>query len=34
VLPTDSQKNTVYAFAKQYGVGAIEEFAVLWPATS
>jgi urate oxidase len=28
VLPTDSQKNTVYAFAKQYGVGEIEEFAL------
>ncbi|HEY4461928.1 MAG TPA: urate oxidase [Streptosporangiaceae bacterium] len=27
VLPTDSQKNTVYAFAKEYGVGEIEDFA-------
>lgn len=27
VLPTDSQKNTVYAFAKE-GVGEIEEFAL------
>jgi urate oxidase len=29
VLPTDSQKNTVYAFARERGVGAPEEFAVL-----
>ncbi|MFC4589753.1 factor-independent urate hydroxylase [Sphaerisporangium corydalis] len=29
VLPTDSQKNTVYAFAKKYGIGQIEEFALL-----
>jgi urate oxidase len=28
VLPTDSQKNTVYAFARQYGVGQIEEFGL------
>src|SRR5262249_10985248 len=28
VLPTDSQKNTVYAFAKRYGVGQIEEFGL------
>ncbi|MBP2702433.1 urate oxidase [Microbispora sp. RL4-1S] len=28
VLPTDSQKNTVFAFAKRYGVGAIEDFAL------
>ena len=27
VLPTDTQKNTVYAFAKERGVGATEEFA-------
>lgn len=27
VLPTDSQKNTVFAFAKERGVGEIEEFA-------
>jgi urate oxidase len=27
VLPTDSQKNTVYAFAKERGVGEIEDFA-------
>jgi len=27
VLPTDSQKNTVYAFARQ-GIGAIEEFGL------
>jgi urate oxidase len=26
VLPTDSQKNTVYAFARQHGVGQIEDF--------
>ncbi|WP_182879109.1 factor-independent urate hydroxylase [Microbispora sp. H10949] len=29
VLPTDSQKNTVFAFAKRHGVGAIEDFALL-----
>jgi urate oxidase len=29
VLPTDSQKNTVYAFARKHGVAAPEEFAVL-----
>jgi urate oxidase len=29
VLPTDSQKNTVYAFARKYGVDQIEDFAVL-----
>ncbi|MGP3916124.1 factor-independent urate hydroxylase [Nonomuraea sp. 10N515B] len=29
VLPTDSQKNTVYAFAAEHGVGQIEEFALL-----
>lgn len=28
VLPTDTQKNTVFAFAKQRGVGAVEEFAL------
>lgn len=28
ILPTDTQKNTVYAFAKERGVGAIEEFAL------
>jgi urate oxidase len=28
VLPTDTQKNTVLAFAKQKGVNAIEEFAL------
>ena len=27
VLPTDTQKNTVYAFAKEHGVGQIEDFA-------
>ncbi|MEU9885550.1 factor-independent urate hydroxylase [Sphaerisporangium sp. NPDC051011] len=29
VLPTDSQKNTVYAFAKKHGITQIEEFAAL-----
>jgi urate oxidase len=29
VLPTDTQKNTVYAFARQHGVGQIEDFAAL-----
>ncbi len=28
VLPTDTQKNTIFAFAKQHGVGAIEDFAL------
>jgi urate oxidase len=28
VLPTDTQKNTVYAFAKEKGVASIEEFAL------
>jgi urate oxidase len=28
VLPTDTQKNTVYAFAKEYGVGEVEEFGL------
>lgn len=28
VLPTDSQKNTCYAFAKERGVGAIEAYAL------
>jgi urate oxidase len=28
VLPTDTQKNTVYAFAKRHGVGQVEEFAL------
>ncbi|MET0135358.1 MAG: factor-independent urate hydroxylase [Kibdelosporangium sp.] len=28
VLPTDTQKNTVYAFAAEQGVGAIEDFAL------
>lgn len=27
VLPTDSQKNTCYAYAKSHGIGAIEEYA-------
>jgi urate oxidase len=29
VLPTDTMKNTVYAFAKQHGVGEPETFALL-----
>ncbi|TDD90505.1 factor-independent urate hydroxylase [Actinomadura rubrisoli] len=29
VLPTDSQKNTVFAFARKYGIGEIEEFGLL-----
>jgi urate oxidase len=29
VLPTDTQKNTVYAFAKKHGVGSIEQFGLL-----
>jgi urate oxidase len=28
IVTTDTQKNTVYAFAQQYGVGEIEEFAL------
>jgi urate oxidase len=28
VLPTDSQKNTAYAFARRYGVGEIEQFGL------
>ncbi|MGR6921624.1 factor-independent urate hydroxylase [[Actinomadura] parvosata] len=28
VLPTDTQKNTVYVFARRHGVGQIEEFAL------
>lgn len=28
VLPTDTQKNTVFAFAKLHGVGAIEDYAL------
>ena len=28
VLPTDTQKNTVYAFAAEHGVGPIESFAL------
>ncbi|HET6627882.1 MAG TPA: urate oxidase [Nocardioidaceae bacterium] len=28
VLPTDSQKNTVYAFAREHGIGQIEDFAL------
>jgi urate oxidase len=28
VLPTDTQKNTVYAFAGTYGIGVIEEFGL------
>ncbi|TDB92621.1 factor-independent urate hydroxylase [Actinomadura sp. 7K534] len=29
VLPTDSQKNTVFAFAKKHGIAAIEDFGLL-----
>jgi urate oxidase len=29
VLPTDSQKNTVYAFARKHGIDQIEDFALL-----
>ncbi|MFY1631703.1 factor-independent urate hydroxylase [Solwaraspora sp. WMMB335] len=29
VLPTDSQKNTVYAFARSHGIGSAEEFGLL-----
>lgn len=29
ILPTDTQKNTVYAFAKRHGVAEIEDFALL-----
>lgn len=28
ILPTDTQKNTTFAFAKEKGVGAIEDFAL------
>src|SRR5437763_15455102 len=28
IVATDTQKNTVYAFAQQYGVGEIEEFGL------
>jgi urate oxidase len=28
VLPTDSMKNTVYAFARRYGVGQIDDFGL------
>ncbi|QFG25171.1 factor-independent urate hydroxylase [Actinomadura sp. WMMB 499] len=28
VLPTDTQKNTVFAFAKRYGIGEIENFGL------
>ncbi|MEU8304174.1 factor-independent urate hydroxylase [Actinomadura sp. NPDC048955] len=29
VLPTDTQKNTVFAFAREHGIGAIEDFGLL-----
>src|SRR5215467_11408988 len=29
VLPTDTQKNTVYAFAREHGVSTAEEFGLL-----
>jgi urate oxidase len=28
VLPTDTQKNTVYAFAREHGIGSVEEFGL------
>ncbi len=28
VLPTDTQRNTVYAFARRYGVGPVEDFGL------
>src|SRR5690242_792008 len=28
VLPTDTQKNTCFAFAKQHGIDEIEDFAI------
>ena len=28
MLPTDTQKNTVYAFAREHGVGEVEEFGL------
>src|SRR3954451_10501574 len=32
VLPTDTQKNTVYAFAREHGVGQPEEFGLVLAA--
>ena len=32
VLPTDSQKNTVFSFAGELGIGAIEDFGLLLAA--
>ncbi|MDV6012838.1 factor-independent urate hydroxylase [Haloechinothrix sp. LS1_15] len=29
VLPTDTQKNTVFAFAREHGIGEIEDFALM-----
>jgi urate oxidase len=29
VLPTDTQKNTCFAFAKQHGIGQIEDYALI-----
>ena len=29
VLPTDTQKNTVFVFARKYGIGQIEDFAII-----
>ena len=34
IIATDTQKNTVYALARLGGVGAIEDFACAWRATS
>ncbi len=28
MLPTDTQKNTVYAFARRFGIGDVEDFAM------
>jgi len=32
VLPTDTTKNTVYAFAKEHGIESAEQFGIPWPA--
>ena len=34
VVATDTQKNTVYAFAREHGVGAPRRSCSPWPATS
>lgn len=33
-LPTDTTKNTVYAFAKEHGVASPRPSASSWPSTS